>query len=431
MNKLAVELNKKLEGTSAGALLSDLGQRMYFPKGIARQAGEANRKATRYNATTGMAVNEGEPMILPTVQDNLPRLSPTESVSYAPTPGEERLRKVWKEEMIRKNPGIDEDKVSQPMVVPGLTNGISQTADLFVNAGDVVIMPDMYWGNYNLIFEVRREAEICTFPFFNDKSTFNVEGLLSTIKEKQINKKAIVLLNFPNNPTGYSPTKEEAEAINEGIYKIAEEGTHLLVISDDAYFGLFYEGDIYRESMFSLFSRAHDNILAVKVDGATKEDFVWGFRIGFVTFGGKGLTSDHYFALEEKLTGALRGTISNSSRAGQTILHKELSSLIYHGVKIKYYHLLEDRYKEVKKIVEERKTGLNLEVVPFNSGYFMSFQLKKGSAEDLRIHLLKEEGIGTIAIGTKYLRIAYAAVDKRDLKDLYNAVFEASDKLFG
>jgi len=429
MNKLAIQLNKKLEGTSAGALLSDLGLRMFFPKGIARQAGEASRKATRFNATVGMAVNEGEPMILPTVQDNLPRLSPTESVSYAPTPGESRLRKIWKEEMIRKNPGIDEDKVSNPIVVPGLTNGISQTADLFVDKGDAVIIPDMYWGNYNLIFDVRREGNIHTYPFFSEGGAFNIKGLVETIRTKQVKGKAVVLLNFPNNPTGYSPTKEEAEEVKDQLTSLAEEGIKLLIITDDAYFGLFYEGDIFRQSLFSLFSRAHENILAVKVDGATKEDFVWGFRIGFVTFGGKGLTQEHYDALEEKLTGALRGTISNSSRAGQTILHKELSSLIYHGVKIKFYHLLEERYKEVKKIIQNRTTGMDMEPLPFNSGYFMSFQLKTGDAEALRIHLLQEEGIGTIAIGTKYLRIAYAAVDKRDLKDLFETIFQASDKL--
>jgi hypothetical protein len=34
MNSLAVELNSILEGTVVPRLLSDLGHRMYFPKGI-------------------------------------------------------------------------------------------------------------------------------------------------------------------------------------------------------------------------------------------------------------------------------------------------------------------------------------------------------------------------------------------------------------
>jgi hypothetical protein len=56
------------------------------------QAAEAKKHATNFNATVGMAVNEGEPLILPTIQDNLPRLSPSEAVAYAPTPGDPRLR---------------------------------------------------------------------------------------------------------------------------------------------------------------------------------------------------------------------------------------------------------------------------------------------------------------------------------------------------
>ena len=32
----------------------------------------------------------------------------------------------------------------------------------------------------------------------------------------------------------------------------------------------------------------HPNVLGIKLDGATKEDYVWGFRVGFITFGFKG-----------------------------------------------------------------------------------------------------------------------------------------------
>ena len=39
------------------------------------------------------------------------------------------------------------------------------------------------------------------------------------------------------------------------------------------------------ESLFGLLANLHPNLLAVKLDGATKELFVWGLRCGFVTFG--------------------------------------------------------------------------------------------------------------------------------------------------
>ena len=59
MNALAEELNEALAGTAAERLLSDMGKRMYFPKGIVSQSAEADERAHRFNATIGMAY-EGE-----------------------------------------------------------------------------------------------------------------------------------------------------------------------------------------------------------------------------------------------------------------------------------------------------------------------------------------------------------------------------------
>ena len=61
----------------------------------------------------------------------------------------------------------------------------------------------------------------------------------------------------------------------------------------------------------------------------------------------------------------------------------------------------------------------------------MTFELTQGSSEDLRKYLLKTEGIGTIALQDKYLRLAYSSVDNRDLKALYATVFQAADTLAG
>lgn len=85
MNQLAVELNAILEGTASGRLLSELGRRMYFPKGILTQSAEAGEKATRFNATIGMAYEDGQPMMLDALREALPSLSPSEAVAYAST----------------------------------------------------------------------------------------------------------------------------------------------------------------------------------------------------------------------------------------------------------------------------------------------------------------------------------------------------------
>jgi len=51
--------------------------------------------------------------------------------------------------------------------------------------------------------------------------------------------KVVIILNFPNNPSGYMPTVEEGKKLADGLIEIAEKGIKLVVVTDDAYFGLF------------------------------------------------------------------------------------------------------------------------------------------------------------------------------------------------
>ncbi|MFP4364383.1 MAG: aminotransferase class I/II-fold pyridoxal phosphate-dependent enzyme [Spirochaetia bacterium] len=431
MNEIAIQLNEKLKGTVALELMSDFGKRFYFPKGVAAQSTEAKKKAYKFNATIGMAFQEGEPYILPSLHKHISELTPKEAVPYAPTSGLLNLRESWKSQILKKNKSLSPESFSLPVVVPGLTNGISQIADLFISEDDNIVLPDMFWGNYTLIFQGRKQATIKSFSFFTSEGGFNTKGMEEALITAEKNGKIVLLLNFPNNPTGYTPTKEEAEEIISIITELAAKGKKILVVSDDAYFGLFYEENLYSESLFSRLAQAHENILAVKVDGTTKEDYAWGFRIGFVSFGNKGMKSESYDALNQKLTGAIRSSVSNSSRIAQSLLVRMMNSPEYGDEKSTISQQLKQRYKTVKRIVEHRTTGKALKVLPFNSGYFMSFYSPTGGTEKLRKHLLNEYGIGTISIQDAYLRIAYASVDKHEIEELYNLIFEAADTVLG
>jgi hypothetical protein len=53
----------------------------------------------------------------------------------------------------------------------------------------------------------------------------------------------------------------------------------------------------------------------------------------------------------------------------------------------------------------------------------------RGDAEKLRVHLLDAYGIGTIAIGTKYLRVAYSSVDIENVEELYTSIEKAAREL--
>src|SRR5690606_31903475 len=141
---------------------------------------------------------------------------------YAPPSGKLPLREAWKEKILQDNPSLIGKKFGLPIVTNALTHGLSIAADLFVDKGNAVVVPNKFWGNYNLTFGLRRKGNIVTFDLFNEQNKFNTEGLKEAIFQAP-GQKTIVVLNFPNNPTGYTPTEEEAEAIIAVLKEAAKE----------------------------------------------------------------------------------------------------------------------------------------------------------------------------------------------------------------
>jgi len=425
---LAQELNSVLAGTSIGFMLSDMGSRMYFPKGIIAQGGEAKKFGKKANATIGVTLKKGTPLILPAIQEQAPSLSAQQLVAYAPTAGDLELRTMWKEEMIQKNPTLAGKNISLPVVVPGLTAGISYLCDMFLSTDDVLLAANPSWDNYALITNARRNAEMQQFSMFVDGG-FNLKAFKAAMHKE--GKKGIVklLLNFPQNPSGYSPTADEAKAICQIIKETAEEGAHVMVWCDDAYFGLNYEDSIEQQSLFAYLCDIHEHVVAVKIDGPTKEDFVWGFRCGFLTFGSKGLKDEHYEAIIKKLMGCIRSSVSCAATPSQKILINALKNPDLPKQKQKFRDLLELRYKAVRAFVETKKENQNITPLPFNSGYFMSFHCNTISAENLRQTLLHEYEIGTIAIDNETLRVAFASIDLDQINIVYTAIYDAANRL--
>lgn len=425
---LAQELNNILTGTAAQALFSDLGKRMYFPNGIIAQSGEAKELAHTANGTIGMTVMHGIPAVLPSVHKYAPRLVPHELVAYAPTAGLPELRETWQRIQTQNNPLLKDKKISLPIVVPGLTAGLSYIMDLFVGEDAPLLVPTPSWDNYALIAETRRGAACHTFPMF-ENGRFNLSALEHAIKAEAAASDSIrLLLNFPHNPSGYSPSPQEVTAICGIIKEAADTGAKILVISDDAYFGLAYEADIERQSLFAHIADIHENVLAVKVDGPTKEDFVWGFRCGFLTFACKNFTDAQYGALLKKVMGVIRSSVSCSATPSQSIILKAIAEPSNEAEKQALFTVLHTRYKAVRAFVSNRKSSV-LTPLPFNSGYFMSFTTHGVNAETLRRCLLSEHGIGTISIDENTLRVAFSSIDEDKIESVYETIYRTAEIL--
>jgi aspartate/methionine/tyrosine aminotransferase len=435
LNPLARELNASLEKNAPEvlAMLSPLGRRLYFPKGILSQSAEAKARAKRFNATIGIATEGGAPMFLPSVQRYLNDISPADAFNYAPPAGRPDLRERWREKLLQENPALRGKKFGLPIVTSAITHGLALVGDLFVGEGDRILLPDKLWGNYRLTYEIRLGAKIVTFPFYSGKG-FHVEAFARALAENAAGReKLLVLLNFPNNPTGYMPSVAEGEAITRALQAQAERGTKLVVMLDDAYFGLFYHlgGPSMTESLFGHLTNRHPNLLAIKLDGATKELFVWGLRCGFVSFGpGRADTADAVCAaLDAKARGAIRGAISNTPQLSQTLVAKALASSSIDAERKQKCELLRARAEKVFEVASAPRFRESWEVYPFNSGYFMCVNVKGVDAEQLRVHLLDKYGVGLISTSPTDIRIAFSCLELGEIEPLFECLHQGVQEL--
>lgn len=411
MDILAKRLNKTLG--PAADFLSAGGRRMYFPfGGILGQGAEA--KKCGINATIGMAFEEdGTPLVMDCFSKNVPLGRKT--FLYAGSFGLPALREIWRDFQVRKNPSLKGKTFSNPVVTNALTHGLRVCAELFADKGDAVVVPDLYWDNYALIFSDACGAKMETFNTFK-KGGFDADAMKKALSAP--GRKKVLILNFPNNPTGYTATVEDAKKIVAAV-KSAAKDKKIVVVLDDAYFGLVYEKGVHEESLFSEFADLHENVLAVKLDGTTKEDYVWGMRVGFITFAGKGLAQEQLTALEAKAAGNVRSSISNASSLGQHLAIAAYRDPAYIRQKREKYAVLKNRYRIIRGILKTHpEYAKSFEAMPFNSGYFMCVKPKGVEAEDVRRHLIEKYSTGTIVL-SGLIRLAFSTVSAKTLPTLF------------
>ena len=210
----------------------------FFPKGILSQSAEAKEKAHKFNATIGIATKGGRTMYLPSIMDKLTGISPEEAPELRPlfryhAPASSLAGFTFCQKT-RHWPVKASACRWSPRPLPTASAWWPTCGWTRVTSSSC---RTCFWGNYNLIFSVRRKARISQYALFDDRGRFNLKAFETTVHaEAEKHKKVIVLLNFPNNPTGYTPSADEAEGIAHILTHVAKSGTQVLAISDDAYF---------------------------------------------------------------------------------------------------------------------------------------------------------------------------------------------------
>lgn len=366
-------------------------------------------------------MENGQPMHLKVIQDTLSFYAPKDLYEYAPPAGKPELRSAWRKKMIAEDPALEGKLFGKPITTNALTHGLSIVADLFVESGDAIIIPDKNWENYELTFGIRRNAKMVNYPLYTEDNKFNAAGLREAILAQKGKGKAIVVLNFPNNPTGYTPNEQEGREIVAAIHDGAKAGINVVTVTDDAYFGLFFENSMHR-SLFSQLANLHPRVMAIKIDGATKEEYVWGLRVGFITYAGN--SEALLDALEQKTLGIIRATISSGPHPSQTFVLHALNTPDFPVQKQEKYEIMKGRANKVKSLLDKGHFDDAWDYYPFNSGYFMCLKLKTVGAESLRKHLLHKYEVGTVVFGETDMRLAFSCIEEENLEDLFALIYQ-------
>ena len=152
-----------------------------------------------------------------------------------------------------------------------ITVGVSEAMDLAVrailNPGDEVIMPDPCYVSYNpcVVLAEGRPVMVPT----SEENNFEIEA--ADIEARITERTRAIIIGYPSNPTGAIMSRDKLAQIAEVARR-----HHLLVISDEIYARLFYDGE---HTCFASLPGMKDN--TIFLGGFSKAYAMTGWRVGY------------------------------------------------------------------------------------------------------------------------------------------------------
>ena len=368
------------------------------------------------NGTLGVLLNdEGKLAVLSSVNEVCKSLAPGDFAEYAPIAGLPAFREAVKKDAFGS---YEPKRFTEAVATPGGTGAIRSTISNFSERGDKVLLTDWYWGPYGTIAgELGRS--LATFKLFDEKRKFNTADYRAKVEELlAVQDRLVIILNTPaHNPTGYSLTLDDWEAVASVLDTVPEEKKIALLV-DVAYLDFAGDGEKYREFLPVLDSMG-DNILPIIGYSFSKSYTMYGMRCGaMICMAPTEEIADEFKKVCEY---SARAAWSNSTRAPQVMLSK-----IYDNPQLLeriqteragYRDMLIRRGRTFEAAAEEA----GLEIVPFDAGFFASVPCSK--PEETAANLEKM-GIFTIPMAMG-IRISIASIPEDKCRMLPAKILEA------
>jgi len=169
---------------------------------------------------------------------------------------------------LKKENGLDYTP-DQIIVNIGGKHSVYEAMQAVLDPGDEVLLPTPYWVTYP---ETIKLAGATAKILKTDKTT-GYKITPAQLEQAITDKTAMLLINSPNNPGGFTYSPEELKALAKVL-----EGTDVIVLSDEIYEKLIY-GDTKFVSFAALSKDAYDRTLLL--NGLSKAFSMTGWRLGY------------------------------------------------------------------------------------------------------------------------------------------------------
>ncbi len=186
---------------------------------------------------------------------------------YTATPGIPELKEAIADKL-RKENNLNYDS-SQVIVNVGAKHSVYETMQAILDEGDEVIMVAPYWVTYPEAIKLAGGKAVVVETKPENEYKLTAEELKAAITPKTV----ALLLNSPNNPGGFTYTFDELKAIADALV-----GTDIMVISDEIYEKLVYDGTEFN-SFASISEDAFNR--TITINGFSKAYAMTGWRLGY------------------------------------------------------------------------------------------------------------------------------------------------------
>ena len=187
--------------------------------------------------------------------------------TYTANPGLIQLRRAIADYTERKN-GLKYDPDREIVVTVGGSEAIDCAFRALLNPGDEVLIPEPSFVCYGPLVNIAGGTPVIVETKLENNFKLTAEEL----REKLTDKTKVLVLPYPNNPTGAVMRRGELEEIAEVL-----RGTDVIVVSDEIYGELTY-GDERHVSIAEIDGMQERTVL---INGFSKAFSMTGWRMGY------------------------------------------------------------------------------------------------------------------------------------------------------